>query len=304
MPTKRNIPSPERNKLKNISLFIDEEKLNPSSIAIEKIKLPSSQPRRYFSPSAMETLIASVKKDGILQPLLVRPIINDEYELVAGERRYRAAQTIGLSEVPVVVREMSDLEATQYALTENLQREDLNPVEETEAILNLLALKLDQAIPEVISLLNQISNSKRGLTNNVVRKTDIEMIEDIFKTLGRLSLESFRTHRLPLLNLPYLILDSLRQGEIAYTKAIALAKVKNEQQRKELLSEAISKNLSLSEIKERIKQLQPEKENNLAREKINKIIKNLNKSKMWEKEPKKWQRLEKLLDKIELLLDE
>lgn len=304
MPTKRNIPSPERNKLKNISLFTDEEKLNPSSIAIEKIKLPSSQPRRYFSSQSMETLIASVKKDGILQPLLVRPIINDEYELVAGERRYRAAQKVGLLEIPVVVREMSDIEATQYALTENLQREDLNPVEETEAILNLLALNLDKDIPEVISLLNQISNSKRGLTNNVVRKTDIEMIEDIFQLLGRLNLESFRTHRLPLLNLPSDILDSLRQGEIAYTKALALAKVKNEQQRKELLSEAISKNLSLSEIKERIKQLQPQKENNVAREKINKIIKNLNKSKMWEKEPKKWQRLEKLLDKIELLLDE
>ncbi|BAQ67018.1 ParB/RepB/Spo0J family partition protein [Geminocystis sp. NIES-3709] len=304
MTTKRNIPSPERNKLKNISLFTDEEKLNPSSIAIEKIKLPSSQPRRYFSPQSMETLIASVKKDGILQPLLVRPIVNDEYELVAGERRYRAAQTIGLLEVPVVVREMSDLEATQYALTENLQREDLNPVEETEAILNLLALNLDKAIPEVISLLNQISNSKRGLTNNVVRKTDIGMIEDIFKTLGKLSLESFRTHRLPLLNLSTDILDSLRQGEIAYTKAIVLAKVKNEQQRKELLSEVISKNLSLSEIKERIKQLQPQKESNLAREKINKIVKNLNQSKMWEKEPKKWQKLEKLLDKIELLLDE
>lgn len=303
MPTKRNIPSPERNKLKNISLFTDEEKLNPSSIAIEKIKLPSSQPRRYFSSQSMETLIASVKKDGILQPLLVRPL-NDEYELVAGERRYRAAQKVGLLEVPVVVREMSDLETTQYALTENLQREDLNPVEETEAILNLLALNLDKAIPEIISLLNQISNSKRGLTNNVVRKTDIERIEDIFQTLGRLSLESFRTHRLPLLNLPNLILDSLRQGEIAYTKAIVLAKVKNEQQQRELLSETISKNLSLSEIKERIKQLQPQKENNLAREKINKIIKNINKSKMWEKEPKKWQRLEKLLDKIELLLDE
>lgn len=303
MPTKRNIPSPERNKLKNISLFTDEEKLNPSSIAIEKIKLPSSQPRRYFSSQSMETLIASVKKDGILQPLLVRPL-NDEYELVAGERRYRAAQKVGLLEVPVVVREMSDLETTQYALTENLQREDLNPVEETEAILNLLALNLDKAIPEVISLLNQFSNSKRGLTNNVVRKTDIEIIEDIFKTLGRLSLESFRTHRLPLLNLPNLILDSLRQGEIAYTKAIVLAKVKNEQQQSELLSVTIAKNLSLSEIKERIKQLQPQKENNLAKEKINKIIKNLNKSKMWEKEPKKWQRLEKLLDKIELLLDE
>lgn len=303
MPTKRNIPSPERNKLKNISLFTDEEKLNPSSIAIEKIKLPSSQPRRYFSSQSMETLIASVKKDGILQPLLVRPL-NDEYELVAGERRYRAAQKVGLLEVPVVVREMSDLETTQYALTENLQREDLNPVEETEAILNLLALNLDKTIPEIISLFNQFSNSKRGLTNNVVRKTDIEIIENIFKTLGRFSLESFRTHRLPLLNLPNLILDSLRQGEIAYTKAIVLAKIKNEQQQRELLSEAIAKNLSLSEIKERIKQLQPQKENNLAKEKIDKIIKNLNKSKMWEKEPKKWQRLEKLLDKIELLLDE
>ena len=86
----------------------------------------------------MESLVESVGREGILQPLLVRPV-GDKYELVAGERRYRAAQECSLKEVPVTIREMSDPQAIQYALTENLQREDLNPIEETEGILDLLS---------------------------------------------------------------------------------------------------------------------------------------------------------------------
>src|SRR5919202_4468060 len=111
-------------------------------LSLDTLKLPESQPRRYFDPRAMDELVGSIQRHGILQPLLVRPLGEDraeQYEIVAGERRYRAAREAGLAEVPAVVRKIGDEEAVQYALLENLQREDLNPVEETEGILRLLA---------------------------------------------------------------------------------------------------------------------------------------------------------------------
>ena len=89
--------------------------------------MPKKQPRRYFDPDRQAQLIKSVQEHGILEPLLVRPLADGLYELVAGERRYRAAQELGLKEVPVVIREFDDKQALQVALIENLQREDLNP---------------------------------------------------------------------------------------------------------------------------------------------------------------------------------
>ena len=88
------------------------------------------QPRRQFEDGALEELAASVSKHGILQPLLVRPMADGSYQIVAGERRWRAARLAGLTEVPVVIRELSDRETAELALIENLQREDLNPMEE------------------------------------------------------------------------------------------------------------------------------------------------------------------------------
>lgn len=116
------------------------------SLSLDQISLPSTQPRRYFDLEALKQLTESIKQHGILQPLLVRLIDGAKYELVAGERRYRAAIDIGLREVPVVIRELDDNAAFQLALIENLLREDLNPVEETEGIVQLLALKLGRNI--------------------------------------------------------------------------------------------------------------------------------------------------------------
>ncbi len=88
------------------------------------------QPRREFADEALSELAASVEKHGILQPLLVRPMPDGHYQIVAGERRWRAARMAGLTEVPVVIRDLSDRETAELALIENLQREDLNPMEE------------------------------------------------------------------------------------------------------------------------------------------------------------------------------
>ena len=127
-------------------------------IQITDIHLPPKQPRRYFDAEALQTLATSITQHGVLQPLLVRPHSAGGYELVAGERRYRAAQLSGLSAVPVIVRELDNNEAWQIALVENLQREDLNPIEETEGILDLLALELARPLDEISNLLRLLFN--------------------------------------------------------------------------------------------------------------------------------------------------
>jgi ParB family chromosome partitioning protein len=98
-------------------------------VAVDRISPSPFQPRRTFDEAKIEELAASIRNQGIIQPLVVRPK-GDGFELIAGERRWRAAMKAGLSRVPVVVRDASDHEALQLALVENLQREDLNPIEE------------------------------------------------------------------------------------------------------------------------------------------------------------------------------
>jgi ParB family chromosome partitioning protein len=99
-------------------------------VAVDRIVPSAFQPRRTFDEAKIEELAASIRNQGIIQPLVVRPRGGDGFELIAGERRWRAAMKAGLTRVPVVVREASDHEALQLALVENLQREDLNPIEE------------------------------------------------------------------------------------------------------------------------------------------------------------------------------
>jgi ParB family chromosome partitioning protein len=109
-------------------------------LPIELIRPSALQPRRRFADAELDALAGSIRDKGVLQPLLVRPLAGDEeaFELVAGERRWRAAQRVGLHEVPVVIRHLADAEALEIALVENLQREDLSPLEEAEAYSRLL----------------------------------------------------------------------------------------------------------------------------------------------------------------------
>ena len=141
------------------------------SMPLEQIVLPSNQPRRYFEEEALKQLSESIKQHGILQPLLVRPVDGEKHELVAGERRYRAAKNLGLEVVPVVIRQLDDSTASQFALIENLLREDLNPVEETEGILQVLALKLGRNLDEIPPLLRRLQHERKEAAssdNNVI----------------------------------------------------------------------------------------------------------------------------------------
>lgn len=286
--------------VKNVAVS-SEKKDGAVLCQLDKIVTAATQPRRYFDPDAMQSLIDSVKKDGILQPLLVRPIANDKYELVAGERRYRAAQKCSLLEIPVVLREMTDTEALEYALAENLQRQDLNAVEETEGILDLLALKLSTDREGVIALLNKLSKIKRNIAYDDVRPEDKEVIKSVFISVGKISPESFRIHRLPLLKLPPEILEALRAGDIAYSKALLIAKVKDDTERGALLEETISQNLSVSQIKNKISAQTPS--GNELTNRISVVSKLAKKSSAWEN-PETRSKLQDLLAQVEKLLGE
>lgn len=108
-----------------------------TNLSVEVIQRGKYQPRRDMDPQALEELANSIKKQGIIQPLIVRPV-GDRYEIIAGERRYRAAQLAGLHEVPTIIRNIPDEAAIAIALIENIQREDLNPIEESIALKRLI----------------------------------------------------------------------------------------------------------------------------------------------------------------------
>ena len=106
-------------------------------IPVEFIQRGKYQPRRDMSPEALEELSNSIKAQGVMQPIVVRPVDENRYEIIAGERRWRATQLAGLDRIPAVIREVSDESAIAMALIENIQREDLNPIEEALALSRL-----------------------------------------------------------------------------------------------------------------------------------------------------------------------
>lgn len=133
-----------------------------TQIAIKDIKANPFQPRKIFDQSALEELAQSIKEHGILQPIIVRKK-RVKYEIVVGERRFRAAQLAGLVEVPAVIRELDDAQMMELAILENLQREDLSPIEEAEAYQSLLeALKLTQD-----QLSQRLGKSRPHIANHI-----------------------------------------------------------------------------------------------------------------------------------------
>ncbi|MDW8358209.1 MAG: ParB/RepB/Spo0J family partition protein [Thermus sp.] len=217
--------------------------------------LPRPQPRRRFDEAALATLADSIRAHGVLEPLLVRPVGEGRYEIIAGERRYRAAKLAGLSEVPVSVLEADEKTAQALALMENLQREDLNPYEETLGVLDLLALELGKEREEVVGLLHRMRDERKGkVPHNVMGSPEAGKVEEVFRLLGRMTWESFVQNRLPLLRLPPDLREALEEGSIPYTAALELKKVKDEGLRQSLLEEAKG-GLPLRELKARVREV-------------------------------------------------
>jgi ParB family chromosome partitioning protein len=148
-----------------------------------------------------------------------------------------------------------------------------------------------------------MQNEVKGkVTQNVLGNPETQQIVEIFQSVGTISWESFVTSRLPLLKLPSDILDVLREGKIEYTKATAIAKVKDETQRAELLKESIQNSLSLTQIKERIATLKPSPDLLSPKNQLQTLTRRLNQLKLWEKDKKTWKKVEGLLGKIEMML--
>lgn len=115
-----------------------DDMVSTSTLPINEIIPNKEQPRKTFDEGALQELADSITVHGVLQPLLVRPLLSGGYQLIAGERRWRASRMAGLKEVPVIIRELSDSESMEIAIIENLQREDLNPIEEAEGLQALI----------------------------------------------------------------------------------------------------------------------------------------------------------------------
>lgn len=181
-------------------------------VNITSLQPNKEQPRKKFNKIELEELANSIKSKGMLQPIIARKTANDTYEIVAGERRWRAAQIGGIHEVPVMIREISDKEAVQIALIENIQRENLNPVEESRALQKLL----------------QNNNSN---------------YEELTKLIGKS--RSHISNMIRLLELDEKILNLIEEGKLSTGHARTLIGVPNAI---ELAHEIINKKLSVRDI--------------------------------------------------------
>jgi ParB family chromosome partitioning protein len=162
----------------------------PRMLPIALLKANPFQPREHFEPEALEELANSIRDKGIIQPIIVRPVPGqpDEYQIVAGERRWRAAQKARLHEVPVVIKAFTDAEALEVALIENIQREDLNPIEEARGYRQLIE-KFDYTQE---ALGQQIGRSRSHIANTIRLLQLPQTVQDYIYS-GKLSAGHART---------------------------------------------------------------------------------------------------------------
>ncbi|HEY6731794.1 MAG TPA: ParB/RepB/Spo0J family partition protein [Solirubrobacterales bacterium] len=189
-------------------------------LPVELIKPNPSQPRTKFDPEALAALAASIEASGVVQPLLVRPLPDGSYELVAGERRWRAAQQAGIPKVPAVVRDQAEAERLQAALIENMVREDLNPVEEAKACAALV--------------------EELGLTK-----------EELAKRVGRS--RPAVSNLIRLLELPDEALEMLETGDLSEGHGKALLAAAGNDVRRRLARDAARAGWSVRETEERVR---------------------------------------------------
>jgi len=219
-------------KAKRVALGMGLDALLPDRLEgefflcpIEEIYPSPHQPRKHFIDETIEELAQSIREKGLIQPVILKRGESDGYELIAGERRWRAAQKAGLSEVPAVLREAEEKEVLELALIENLQREDLNPVEEARAYRRLM----DEA----------------GLTQN-------EMASKIGKSRAAVA------NSLRLLGLPKAALEALENGVITAGHARAILAAQGERQ-SQVFEAVVNKGLSVRQAEELASKAEPEK---------------------------------------------
>ncbi len=152
---------------RDINLINDVSGENVTQIKLSRIEPNKEQPRKVFDEEKLETLAESIKKHGVIQPIIVKDMDNGFYQIVAGERRWRASRMAGLKEIPAIIRSYDELTTMQVALIENLQRENLNPIEEAlsyKALLDDFSLTQEQVSEQVGKSRSAVANSIRLLT--------------------------------------------------------------------------------------------------------------------------------------------
>lgn len=206
--------------------YIEEDHNNVESIHTERIVPNRYQPRQVFEPNKIKELAESIEEHGLLQPIVVRPIEEDMFEIIAGERRFRALQTLNKTHADVIIRYLDDEETAVVALIENIQRENLSVIEEAEAYKKLLYI---------------------GDT------TQSELAKSVGKS------QSFIANKLRLLKLDPKVIGRLREGKITERHARAMLSLSEEDQ-VDLVETVISQKLNVKQTEARVKQkLGPEK---------------------------------------------
>lgn len=211
------------------AIFYDnarEDDAGAEELSINDLEPNRTQPRQSFDDGAMTELADSIAQHGVLQPILVRPLLSGGYQIVAGERRWRASRMAGLTTVPAVIRDLTDSEVMQLALIENLQREDLKPLEE--------------------------ANGYKMLMDNFEFTQ-----EEIAKTVGKS--RPAITNALRLLNLPEDMQNMLERGEMTAGHARTLLSFKNEDQMKAAARRVTMEGISVRELEKMAKRANEEK---------------------------------------------
>ena len=217
------------------SLFLDntvdlEDNKPTTTLRLNEIEPNKEQPRKTFDQKALAELSSSIQRNGVLQPLLVRPMADGTYQLVAGERRWRASRMAGLTEVPVIIKEMSDEQAMEIALIENLQREDLNPIEEAEGI---------QLLIDRYKLTQEEASARIGRSRPAI------------------------ANALRLLNLPEEVRDLAKEGKISAGHARALLAFEKQSDIIQIADDIIKNSLSVRDIEKLAKSAANKKDGNL-----------------------------------------
>lgn len=295
------------------------------------LRLPQglTQPRKYFDPKGMEKLRRSIAKVGIQEPLLVRPSPDGKLEIVSGERRWRCALELQLAELPAISKDLVDEEALEIALVANLMREDLNPVEESDSIVALIALRLKLDRQRLPSVLFKIKNlrTRRQLSNQEIAQAlqdaaenseilTAEAIGDVDAILSEfsISLESFVANRLTALEkMPEQLLDAVRSGQIEFSKADVIRRSDlPPAQQDHLLTEAIDAGLTKQALMDRVQSLKAETMVNPPqavdlRTQVHQSYQKLRSKRVWtqlEKDPKLRKKIERMAQLMgELLAD-
>lgn len=192
------------------------------NLKIDKIVTNSNQPRKYFDDGKMSELKDSIKNSGLLQPITVRKISNGKYEIVAGERRYRACRELGMESIPVIEINVGDARGYELSVLENIQRENLNPIEEAESYLMLM---------EVYGYTQEKLSEKLGKTRSSV------------------------SNKMRILKLPASVKEMVKKGEISYGHARTLLSLSDEKKIEEEAKEIINKGYSVRETERRVKVL-------------------------------------------------